>query len=63
MDLFGSFNKGKMEVLEAVSSDSSIKDSNWTSKTWIKMDVIKLKEFRLKWISTTGNQYIYTYNK
>lgn len=56
MNLFSCFNKSKMKLSKATSSKSTIENGNRTSNAWIKMDMIKIKYFRLlKWIADPGN--------
>lgn len=56
-DLSSSINQHSMKFSKTVNSKSSIQNGNWSSDTWIWMDMIKFKKLRLlKSITCSGSQ-------
>lgn len=53
MNLFGSFDKGGMKLLKAVSSKGSIKDGYSTSRRWTKVNVVKV--IQIRWLYSIPN--------
>ena len=53
INLFGSFDKGDMKLLKAISSKGSIKDGYSTFRRWTKVNVVKV--IQIGWLYRIPN--------